>query len=223
VAPVPESATLRVLTDNGYGRLLVASLVPRYLEHYPASPLQVEPAEHLPLEPQPGESYAPPDWDVLICNQEPSRPELTATLLGRPPLILCATPAYLRQAGIPAQPAELAHHALLLVAAKAPERLQLRRGTQQVAVPFRPQLVVSDPALVHASAAAGLGIGLLPEFLCRQGLALGRLERVLPDWQPVDALALYAVYGAQRAASEQIRRFVDFLLANMAPALGKAA
>src|SRR3989440_1331651 len=35
---------------------------------------------------------------------------------------------------------------------------------------------------LHAATAAGLGIGLLPEFLCRQGLATGRLKPVLSEW-----------------------------------------
>jgi DNA-binding transcriptional LysR family regulator len=29
---------------------------------------------------------------------------------------------------------------------------------------------------------AGTGIGILPEFILREALAAGRLERLLPDW-----------------------------------------
>ncbi len=29
---------------------------------------------------------------------------------------------------------------------------------------------------------AGLGLGVLPDFILREALAEGRLERVLPDW-----------------------------------------
>jgi DNA-binding transcriptional LysR family regulator len=73
---------------------------------------------------------------------------------------------------------------------------------------------------VHSSAAAGLGIAVVPEFLCRQGLALGKLERVLPDWTVGEPLQLLALYAADRERSPAIRQFLEFLLANLVPVLG---
>jgi len=96
-----------------------------------------------------------------------------------------------------------------------------RHDDEPQLVRLHPALQVNDPALVHASTAAGLGIGLLPEFLCRQGLAMGKLERVLPDWQVAAPLQLQAVYAPGHAAAA-IRVFVEFLLANMIPVLGGA-
>jgi LysR family transcriptional regulator AphB len=83
----------------------------------------------------------------------------------------------------------------------------------------RPKLAVNDPALLHASVAAGLGIGVLPEFLCRQGLAAQRLKRVLPDWRPPEQAPLCAVFPGRLAADERVKAFVDFLAANLVPAL----
>ena len=65
----------------------------------------------------------------------------------------------------------------------------------------------------------GLGLGLLPEFLCRQGLATGRLKSVLPEWTLPPAAALYALYPASLEADPRVQRFVDFLAANIVPAL----
>jgi DNA-binding transcriptional LysR family regulator len=100
---------------------------------------------------------------------------------------------------------------------------QPRRDPEEQQVRLRPALQVNDPALVHASTAAGLGVGVLPEFLCRQGLAMGKLERVLPEWSVATPLQLQAVYAAERAGSPAIRLFVEFLLANMVPVLGGQA
>ena len=76
--------------------------------------------------------------------------------------------------------------------------------------------------MLHASTAAGLGIGLLPEFLCRQGLATGRLRQVLPEWTVPPAAALYALYPAALEADLRVQRFVEFLAANIVPALAAA-
>ena len=68
-------------------------------------------------------------------------------------------------------------------------------------------------------AAAGLGIGLLPEFLCRQGLATGRLKPVLPEWSLPPADARFALYPASLESDARVQQFVDFLAANIVPAL----
>jgi DNA-binding transcriptional LysR family regulator len=63
---------------------------------------------------------------------------------------------------------------------------------------------------------------VLPEFLCRQGLALGRLLRVLPDWFAADVVELYAACDLARAARPEVRALIGFLVANMVPVLGSA-
>jgi len=202
---------LRVLVDAGYGRMLVTPLVPRFLEHYPAIELQVALTDVLPT--GPGEN-----WDVLICNDAPPQPDLMYIPLGSPPQLLCATPVYLSRHGHPRVPGDLNTHTVLRVLDAQP--LALRRDNTLQEVRLRPALQVDDPALVHSSTAAGLGIGVLPEFLCRQGLAMGKLERVLPDWSLAQPLQFAAVYAGTSAGSPAIRLFIEFLLANMVPVLG---
>lgn len=209
---------LRVLVDAGYGRMLVTPLVPRFLEHYRAIELQVALTDALPAGPEAG-------WDVLICNAAPVQPDLMYIPLGSPPQLLCATPAYVLQHGRPRVPGDLCTHTVLRVLdaqqASADDRtLALQRGGETQHIPLRPALRVNDPALVHSSTAAGLGIGVLPEFLCRQGLAMGKLERLLPEWSPLPPLQLSAVYAGAAAGMPAIRQFIEFLLANMVPILG---
>lgn len=208
---------LRVAVDAGYGRLLVTPLVPRFLASYPDFELQVAVLDTLPD--GPGEQ-----WDLLVCDGAPEHPDLTCTPLGNPLQLLCATPAYLARQGHPRTPADLHRHSVLRTlmprAATVPAALRLRRGSEQQEVRLRPGLQVDDPALVHSSAAAGLGVGVLPEFLCRQGLAMGKLERVLPEWSVAETLRLHAVHAAERSGSAAIRQFLEFLLANMVPVLG---
>ena len=116
---------------------------------------------------------------------------------------------------------ELRTHDLLTPeATDLPEfRLRLERGSQRAEVLLAPKLAINDPAVLHASTAAGLGIGLLPEFLCRQGLATGRLKPVLSEWTLPPAAPLYALYPSSLEADPRVQKFVDFLAANVVPAL----
>jgi len=210
-----QPRALRVLADPAYGRLLLGPLVPRFLERYPDIPLEVDTAGVLPPDPD-------GPWDVLIQNGPPIQEGLVGTPLGAPPVILCATPAYLAKHPAPQQPEDLAAHSLLIASAEAGE-LRLQHGERRAALRVAPRLLVNDPALIHAATAAGAGIGVLPEFLCRQGLALGKLTRVLPGWQVADLLWLHAVTDLRRAAQAPVRSLVEFLVANMVPALSHSA
>ena len=142
-------------------------------------------------------------------------------MLGAPPAILCATPAYLQKEGTPAAPEDLDRHGLLTPESPAGPLFMLRlsQGARRAELTVRPKLAVNDPALLHSATAAGLGIGLLPEFLCRAGLAAQKLRRVLPDWELPPQAPLRAEYPADLAEDARVRAFVDFLAANVVPAL----
>jgi LysR family transcriptional regulator, regulator for bpeEF and oprC len=208
----PQGKPLRVVADPTFGRVLLSPLVPRFLEAFAHVQLEVA------LDAQ---QLAEGSWEVAISTRPPQGEGLIRRLLGTPPALLCATPAYLQQRGAPERPDDLRAHDLLTPdAALLPEfRLQLSRGTQRAEVPLSPKLAVDDPAVLHAATAAGLGIGLLPEFLCRQGLATGRLKAVLSEWTVPPAAALYALYPGALESDPRVQQFVDFLAANIVPAL----
>jgi LysR family transcriptional regulator, regulator for bpeEF and oprC len=212
VAAAAHDGPLRVVSDPALGRVLLTPLVPRFLESFPDWPLELRLASATDRDLEP--------WDVAVQPLASPDPGFTSRLLGEPPALLCATPQYLAQHGEPSQPEDLARHALLVPAAVAGEcRLQFERGSRRAEARATPKLAVNDPALIHAAAAAGLGIALLPEFLCRQGLATARLRRVLPDWQAPRGAALHAVYRQSLAADGRVKAFVDFLAASIVPAL----
>ncbi len=207
----PIGGPLRVIAEQTYGRVLLTPLVPRFLERFPDVPLEVAMDT----------SGVGEDWDVAIRTRLPADATLRSRLLGAPPALLCATPSYLQQRGEPVRPDDLRNHDLLTPeATDLPEfRLRLERGSQRAEVPLAPKLAMNDPAVLHAAMAAGLGVALLPEFLCRQGLATGRIKRVLPGWTVPHAAALYALYPASLEGDPRVQRFVEFLAANIVPAL----
>lgn len=209
---VERTGPLRVSADPTYGRVLLTPLVPRFLERFPDVPLDVVMNAAADSEDK---------WDVSVRVGAVTDEHFVCRALGAPPAILCATPAYLQSEGMPERPADLARHALLTPAMSLePEyRLRLSKGAQREEVPVRPKLAVNDPAVLHASTAAGLGIGLVPEFLCRQGLATGKLKRVLPEWSLPASVPLCAVYNVSLATDRRVQAWVDFLAANVIPAL----
>lgn len=220
---VQRQGPLRVLADTTYGRVLLAPLVPRFLERFPQIPLEVDLGE---VGDTPTADSDVTDYDVVIragvVATDPAAEDApVARVLGAPPAILCATPAYLQRVGAPVAPEELDRHELL-----TPDSthgplfvIRLTHGNRRAEITVRPKLAVNDPALLHASVAAGLGIGVLPEFLCRQGLATQKLKRVLPDWVLPEQAPLCAIYPGRLAEDARVKSLVEFLAANIVPAL----
>jgi DNA-binding transcriptional LysR family regulator len=204
-----RTGALRVIADPTYGRVLLAPLVPRFLDSFPDIALDVM------LDAAEGA-----EWDVAIRAGVNEDPKLGARLLGAPPAVLCATPAYLQKHPAPDRPEGLRDHALLTPAGVGAEyRFQMTKASARAEVRVRPKLAVDDPAVLHSATVAGLGIGLLPEFLCRQGVATAKLRKVLADWQAPSALPLYAVFPAGLENDHRVRSFVEFAAANIVPAL----
>lgn len=208
--PVADGAQLRVAIDQGFGRLLVAPLVPRFLERFPGITLRLLTAEDV---------LAGGGFDVELRTEGRCEPGEVASSLGTPPMILCAAPQYLAGKQWPQSPSELAQHALLWAGTGPDTSLRLAKDGGSVQVPGTPRLVAQDLSALHAAVAAGLGIGALPEFMCRNGLAMKRLVRLLPEWEVAGAVQLTAVATAERAQAPEVRSFIDFLAANIVPAL----
>ena len=209
---------LRVRAEPAFGRALLSPLVPRFLEAFPAIALDVELTD-IDVSALPTASA---DWpgDVFIRVGRVSAAGLAQRELGSPPALLCATPAYLQKHGTPEHPEDLAQHALLVPeSATAGVDLRWAKGSRQVALTLQPKLVVNDPAVLHSSTVAGLGIGLLPEFLCRHGLATQKLKRVLADWELPAQAPLCAVYRNEIAQDDRVVALVEFLAAHIIPAL----
>lgn len=207
-----RSGPLRVFADTAYGRVLLAPLVPRFLERFPDIPLEVEIGE-------PDGA----DFDVIVRSGGATEPELSCRELGAPPAVLCATPGYLQKTSLPVEPQDLEKHDLL-----TPDQgqgplytLRLTQGARRAEVGIRPKLAVNDPALLHSAMAAGLGIALLPEFLCRQGLMAQKIKAVLSDWELPAVAPLCAVYPSRLAQDRRVIALVDFLAANIVPALAR--
>ena len=202
---------LRVVADPTYGRVLLAPLVPRFLDSFPDIALDVV-----------LDDDGAAEWDVAIRAGLTQDPQLGSRLLGAPPAVLCATPAYLLKHPAPERPEGLRDHALLTPAGEGAEyKFQMTKASARAEVRVRPKLAVDDPAVLHSATVAGLGIGLLPEFLCRQGVATAKLRKVLADWQAPSAAPLYAVFPAGLEDDPRVRNFVEFAAANIVPALAQ--
>ena len=126
--------------------------------------------------------------------------------------VTVASPGYLAQHGMPTEPDELEHHWGINYA-NIPRHMQWRYHLPdgKTVTPQVPSRLQTNNGEMQASAAmAGLGIAVLPSFLCNEAIADSRLIPLLCDYeQPPEGV--YVVYPPGRFLSRRVRSFSDFL------------
>lgn len=152
--------------------------------------------------------------DLAIRISADPDPALIARPLAICESLLVASPAYLERAGSPKEPRDLQGHRCLGHANFGRSEWHFARESNEAreqVVDVPTQFTANDATALMAAAEAGAGIALLPAYLVRPLLQAGRLELLLPAWQP-PALTVYALYASRKHMAPALRALLDFLV-----------
>ena len=127
---------------------------------------------------------------------------------------LYASPAYLKSAGDPQTPADLAHHSLLRVLLPGPGvPWVLRNGATQLSVLGKGRFAINNLSMLREMTASMGGIGAFDAVVAHADIRGGRLQRVLPDWR-MSPLPISLLTPGSRLP-RRVRLWVDFLAARL--------
>ena len=129
---------------------------------------------------------------------------------------LVGSPTYLNKNGRAKHPIDLAKHRCIGYGhTMTPETWRFTKdGKSAIVRPSGPLRVNNGDAMLPALI-AGTGLGILPEFILRDALAAGRLERLLPDWS-LPAGAVYWVTPPGGLRPKRVEVLADFLIEKLA-------
>ncbi len=209
--------SLRVTAPLGLGRRILAPLIPRFVDRYPQLDVRVRLSDHL-LDLL-GEAV-----DVAIRLAVLSDSSLIARKIAECPRLLCAAPEYVAKRGAPTRPEDLLDHQCLLL--RFPGSQQFRwtlttpDGPEAFAVAGR--MDADDGDMLTEWALLGQGIVLKPAFEVGDHLRHGRLVPILNDFPP-ETVTLAAVYPHRRLLPAKVKAFADFMVQEVAAAVGEAS
>ncbi|MDR6889136.1 MULTISPECIES: LysR family transcriptional regulator [Variovorax] len=132
-------------------------------------------------------------------------------------MVVCASPAYWAQRGIPKVPEDMARHDVLSYSAKPTTHLPFETGGKPVEVQVHSRMEANDAVALIELALRGAGVAYVPEPLAQSHLERGALVPVLREHMPKDHW-LYAAYSQRRHNSAAMRAMLDFLEQSMGPA-----
>jgi DNA-binding transcriptional LysR family regulator len=161
--------------------------------------------------------------DVALCVGPMADSTSTARRIFSAKRILAASPYYLRRAGIPTSPAELANHSIVLGShGLNPHAWSFEQDERAVSIRVSGHFTSTGNDGATAAAAAGLGIISTLECACAAELISGELEPVLSDWRmPFEDVN--AVFPGGRRAAPPARAFVAHVVEHMADPILRAA
>jgi DNA-binding transcriptional LysR family regulator len=149
--------------------------------------------------------------DAAIRFGELQDSSVVATRLGRSVRYVVAAPDYLTNRHPPSDPADLAHHACVLLNAKNNEAdWDLVSGRRKARVRVRGPISSRDFHSVSAFVYRGHGIGLLPSNYCDRELSAGRLVRLMPKWSS-PPIPVFAVYPSRKFIAQRLDTFLKAL------------
>lgn len=125
---------------------------------------------------------------------------------------LVASPRLLDVEGRPTQPDELGMLPALSMREHEGSQVWelIDAHGKQVNVEVRARLISGDFAVLLEAARRGMGVALLPEFVCAAAITAGELEVVLPEWSVPEG-TMHFVYPSRRGMLPGVRALVDFL------------
>ena len=152
------------------------------------------------------------DVAIRVRSKLDSDATLVLRSFGPSRVLLVASPAFLAAQARPRQPADLEHLPLLSMleheGAQVVELLDADANKAQVEMQAR--VACGEFAVLHEAARRGVGIAMLPEFVCAPAITAGELEVVLPAWS-VPQGTMHFVYPSRRGQLPGVRAFVEFL------------
>lgn len=188
-----------------FGRLYVVPGIIEYLRRYPdmsISALFLDRVVNLLEE----------GMDVGVRIGELPDSTMRAIGVGHVRRVVCASPEYLKQHGVPKSPADLAGHTMISSSAVTPAiEWQFVNGNKKINVKVTPRLTVTNNDAAIQAALQGFGLTRLLSYQIASHLASGQLQTVLSEYEP-PKLPIHVLHREGRQASAKVRTFVDLLV-----------
>ncbi|AYR19903.1 LysR family transcriptional regulator [Alcaligenes faecalis] len=132
--------------------------------------------------------------------------------LGETGAILVAQPSLLARFDPVRVPADLVKLPTVAMSARQGQNEWELYGPEgaSLTVTHRPRYMASDLLTLREGVEQGIGVGILPDYMCCDALKAGRLVQVLPQWAPLPGI-IHAVFASRRGMAPAVRHFLDYL------------
>jgi len=202
---VKASGYLRITSPAGFGRRHVAPLVPRFLALHPEVNVSLNLSDRVV-------DIVNESFDCAVRVGDLPDSSLVSVRLADNRRLCVATPAYLKRAGTPQHPSELARHECLTLSSDASQTRGWAFTVDGAVIHLRPsgRLDCTDGQVLHDWCLSGLGIAWRSTWEVEHEVASGQLVSVLDEFA-APPNGIYAVFPHAKHLALRVRLWIDFL------------
>ena len=198
---------LRIGLGVAIARHIIMPRLAEFLDEHPG--LEVECRLRLHVKEMHAEAL-----DVLLRVGEPADSAVVARRLCQVRYGIYGAPSYLKSAGVPFHPRDLARHRCLVFhpagwSTKPLDMWEFERSGERETAKLAHTIVSDEREGLITAALSGTGL-MRAGLFDPAAIATGQLQRVLPEWDCVGAPALYAIYRKTPRPVPKIAAFVEF-------------
>jgi DNA-binding transcriptional LysR family regulator len=186
-----------------FGRLHVLPVAIAFLAAYPQIDIRLALADRIV-------SLNEDHVDVAVRIGELPDSSLVAIRVGAIGRVVCASPAYVAQRGLPKEPGNLTTHDCVSFGGQtASDVWTFATAKSTVSVPVHSRLVVNTAEAAIDAAVAGVGVTRVLSYQAAGAVAAGTLVLALRDYEP-EPVPVSLVHVGQGPVPLKLRAFLDF-------------
>ena len=194
---------LRINVPVSFGREHVIKYLPDFLKTYPDIELELSVLDRRI-------DIIAEGYDLVIRIGQLSDSNLIARKIGASPRVLVASAQYLKEHGTPQTLNDLKQHNCLVYSNLSTVNIwHFLHESKQVSLQVSGTMQANSGDAIRECVLAGLGIGVLPNWLVQQDLDEKNMQVILPEYQPVP-FNIYGVYPHNHYTPLKVRCFIDF-------------
>jgi DNA-binding transcriptional LysR family regulator len=204
---------VRLSVPSGYGQLVMADWLIDFKLQYSGIVLDVVFENRI-------EDLMRDEIDIAVRVMPEPPQNLVARDLGPVRYVACAMRDYAHAHALPTVLDEL-HSAPVVTAAVVGRQLRVSayRGETRREVVLEPTLISENFLFLRQAILAGIGIGLVPDYVVADDVQRGEVVTMLDDWRlSIFGTQMFMLYMPNRQHTRAIRTFIEFVLARASSA-----
>ncbi|RIX81255.1 LysR family transcriptional regulator [Acidovorax cavernicola] len=203
---------VRLSVPSGYGQLVMADWLIDFKRQYPGIVLDVVFENRI-------EDLLRDEVDIAIRVIPEPPQNLVAREMGPVRYVACATRAYAERHPLPEQLDALRATPVVTAAVIGRQlRISAYQGETRREVVLEPTLISENFLFLRQAILAGLGVGLVPDYVVQEDVRRGDVVTTLDDWRlSIFGTQMFMLYMPNRQHTRAIRTFIDFILARVRP------
>lgn len=208
---------LRLSIPSGFGQTVMGPWLLDFKRQYPGIVLDVTFENHLP-------DMLRDETDISVRVMSTPPKNLVARSLGPVRHVACAARGYVAQHGLPTALEDLGAGPVITSAvADRQLRLSAYRDQRRQEVLLEPTLMSENFQFLRQAILAGLGVGIVPDYLVQDEIERGAIQTALDDWQlSIFGAEMFMLYMPNRYHTRATSTFIEYILtraqARMPPA-----